>query len=96
MHMRRFTRWTNGFSKKLKNHIAAISPTLHVLQLRSDSSDAPRYTYNGCRHDDGSRPGKCKTWLASRRARKAGMGRAVLERWSGSRALAQERIELGS
>jgi len=29
MHMRRFTRLTNGFSKKLANHIAAIS--LHFM-----------------------------------------------------------------
>jgi IS1 family transposase len=29
MHMRRFTRLTNGFSKKLENHIAAIS--LHFM-----------------------------------------------------------------
>ena len=29
MHMRRFTRLTNGFSKKLENHIAAVS--LHFM-----------------------------------------------------------------
>ena len=29
MHMRRFTRLTNGFSKKLDNHIAAVS--LHFM-----------------------------------------------------------------
>lgn len=29
MHMRRFTRLTNGFSKKLDNHMAAIS--LHFM-----------------------------------------------------------------
>jgi len=29
MHMRRFTRLTNGFSKKLENHIAAIA--LHFM-----------------------------------------------------------------
>lgn len=29
MHMRRFTRLTNGFSKKLENHVAAIS--LHFM-----------------------------------------------------------------
>src|SRR5450755_2999462 len=29
MHMRRFTRLTNAFSKKLENHIAAIS--LHFM-----------------------------------------------------------------
>ena len=29
MHMRRFTRLTNAFSKKLENHIAAVS--LHFM-----------------------------------------------------------------
>jgi len=29
MHMRRFTRLTNGFSKKLENHVAAVS--LHFM-----------------------------------------------------------------
>jgi len=29
MHMRRFTRLTNGFSKKIENHVAAIS--LHFM-----------------------------------------------------------------
>jgi hypothetical protein len=29
MHMRRFTRLTDGFSKKLENHIAAVS--LHFM-----------------------------------------------------------------
>jgi hypothetical protein len=29
MHMRRFTRLTNAFSKKLENHVAAIS--LHFM-----------------------------------------------------------------
>jgi IS1 family transposase len=29
MHMRRFTRLTNGFSKKIENHVAAIA--LHFM-----------------------------------------------------------------
>jgi hypothetical protein len=29
MHMRRFTRLTNGFSKKIENHVTAIS--LHFM-----------------------------------------------------------------
>lgn len=33
MGMRRFTRLTNGFAKKLANHGAAVA-MLHVLQLR--------------------------------------------------------------
>ena len=35
MHMRRFTRLTNAFSKKVENHMAAVALHVHVLQLRS-------------------------------------------------------------
>jgi IS1 family transposase len=34
MHMRRFTRLTNGFSKKLENHCYAIALHFCILQLR--------------------------------------------------------------
>lgn len=38
MSMHRFTRLTNGFSKKVENHAHAIYRTaLHVLQLRQNS-----------------------------------------------------------
>lgn len=35
MSMCRFTRLTNGFSKKIENHAHAIAASLHVLQLRA-------------------------------------------------------------
>jgi len=34
MGMRRLTRLTNGFSKKVDNHKAAIALHLHALQFR--------------------------------------------------------------
>jgi len=40
MSMRRFTRLTNAFSKKLENHEAAVA-LLHVVQLRTGPPDAP-------------------------------------------------------
>jgi hypothetical protein len=35
MGMRHFTRLTNAFSRKIENLAAAVSPALHVLQLRA-------------------------------------------------------------
>jgi hypothetical protein len=47
MGMRRFTRLTNGFSKKPENHGRAVA--LHYMHYRflPDSQDAARYASNG-------------------------------------------------
>jgi IS1 family transposase len=49
MNMRRFTRLTNAFSKKLDNHIAMIAVS-HALQLRADSSNPAFYSGDGSRY----------------------------------------------
>jgi hypothetical protein len=48
MHMRRFTRLTNAFSKKVENHAAAIA-SYDVLQFRSHPSDAQGIARDGRR-----------------------------------------------
>ncbi len=48
MGMRRFTRLTNGFSKKIENLGSRRSPAFHVLQLRAHSQDTT------CNASDGS------------------------------------------
>ena len=45
--MRRFTRLTNAFSKKMENHMHAVGPRLHVLQLRSGPSDIKMHACHG-------------------------------------------------
>jgi len=42
MGMRRFTRLTNGFSKKIENHEAAIAVHYMHYNFARDSQDAPR------------------------------------------------------
>ena len=37
--MRRFTRLTNGFSKKVENHAHAVS--LHFMQIRGNRVEFP-------------------------------------------------------
>jgi hypothetical protein len=49
MHMRRFTRLTNAFSKKIENHAYAV--VLHVLQLRQAALDAARHPGDGRKRD---------------------------------------------
>jgi IS1 family transposase len=46
MGMRRFTRLTNCFSKKIENHIAMVA--IHrVLQFRQNPQDAENHTGDG-------------------------------------------------
>ncbi|SRR6266508_4868592 len=50
MQMRRFTRLTNAFSKKVENHAHSVGLVLHVVQLRPDSPNPPRDPGNGGRY----------------------------------------------
>jgi hypothetical protein len=45
MSMRRFTRPTNGFSKKIENHMHAVA--LHVLQFLPHSQNSSLHSSNG-------------------------------------------------
>lgn len=47
MNMRRFTRLTNGFSKKAENHEHMLGAALYVLQFRSHPSIAPCHASDG-------------------------------------------------
>ena len=49
MSMRRFTRLTNGFSKKIENHAAAVALYFVLLQLLPRPSDASRDSRDGSR-----------------------------------------------
>ena len=53
MSMRRFTRLTNAFSKKLDNHLHALALYFVLLQLDPHSQDAARHARDG-RRDHGS------------------------------------------
>jgi len=47
MSMRRFTRLTNGFSKKLENMQAAVALHFCALQSGPATQDLARYASNG-------------------------------------------------
>jgi hypothetical protein len=50
LSMRRLTRLTNGFPKKLENHAATVALYFHILQLRPCASGAPRNPSDGSGH----------------------------------------------
>lgn len=47
MHMRRFTRLTNAFSKKLENHCHMVGLYTLLVQLRENPQDAQGHARNG-------------------------------------------------
>jgi hypothetical protein len=47
MGMRRFTRLTNGFSKKLENHIAMVAISCGLLQFRQNPQDLANHSSDG-------------------------------------------------
>jgi hypothetical protein len=50
--MRRYTRLSNGFSRKLENHLVAVRAELLRLQLHQDSLDPAHDACDGGRRDE--------------------------------------------